>query len=157
VLFLPKEEGGQGLVHLPSRHATFRLQFIQKFLTGPVDLWRKMTKRILQSVDGLGLDAALFLMDAKQLQLAGVPRFYCELFKVWGLLDVCRLEETNSLYWLLEEPLIKGARMDIASENVLGLTQILCASKTVALRHIVNVAGPEMSDINAVATLLGQR
>jgi len=61
------------------------------------------------------------------------------------------------LYWLLEEPLIKGARMDIASENVLGLTQILCASKTVALRHIVNVAGPEMSDINAVATLLGQR
>jgi len=61
VLFLPKEEGGQGLVHLPSRHATFRLQFIQKFLTGPVDLvWRKMTKMILHSVDGLGLDAALF-------------------------------------------------------------------------------------------------
>lgn len=41
VLFLPKEEGGQGLVHLASRTAAFRLQFAQRFLTGPVDLvWR---------------------------------------------------------------------------------------------------------------------
>lgn len=73
VLFLPKEEGGQGLVHLPSRHATFRLQFIQKFLTGPVDLvWRKVAKINLHTVDGLGLDAALFLMDVKQLRLAGL-------------------------------------------------------------------------------------
>ncbi len=30
VLFLPKEEGGHGLVHLQSRIATFRLQFVQK-------------------------------------------------------------------------------------------------------------------------------
>ncbi|XP_056256715.1 uncharacterized protein LOC130184701 [Seriola aureovittata] len=41
VLFLPKEEGGQGLVHLASRGAAFRLQFIQRLLTGPTDLvWR---------------------------------------------------------------------------------------------------------------------
>ncbi len=86
VLFLPKEEGGQGLVHLPSRHATFRLQFIQRFLTGPMDLvWRKMTEVILHTVDGLGLDAGLFLIDVKQLRLAGLPQFYCGLFKVWGL------------------------------------------------------------------------
>lgn len=30
-------------------------------------------------------------------------------------------------------------------------------TKPVTLKDIVNVAGPEMSDINAVATLLGQR
>ncbi len=30
VLYLPKEEGGQGLVHLQSRTAAFRLQFIQR-------------------------------------------------------------------------------------------------------------------------------
>lgn len=42
MLFLPVEEGGQGLVSLLSRHAAFRLQFIQKFLTGSVDeLWRE--------------------------------------------------------------------------------------------------------------------
>ncbi|KAI3351100.1 hypothetical protein L3Q82_005669 [Scortum barcoo] len=37
VLFLPKEEGGQGLVHLASRCAAFRLQFIQRIWCG--DLW----------------------------------------------------------------------------------------------------------------------
>lgn len=31
VLYLPKEGWGQGLVHLASRGATFRLQFIQRF------------------------------------------------------------------------------------------------------------------------------
>jgi len=40
-----------------------------------------MAKTILHTVDVLGLDAVLFLMDAKPLRLAGV-----ELFKVWGLL-----------------------------------------------------------------------
>ncbi|KAK3574674.1 hypothetical protein QTP86_011585 [Hemibagrus guttatus] len=35
VLHLPKEEGGQGLVQLSSRAAAFRLQFIQRLLTGP--------------------------------------------------------------------------------------------------------------------------
>lgn len=126
VLFLPREEGGQDLVHLPSRHATFHLQFIQKFLTGPVDLvLRKMAKIILHTVDGLGPDDALFLLDAKQLCLAGVPQIYSGLFKVWQLLKVCRLEATNSLYWLLQELRIKGARLDVAGENVPGLTQIL--------------------------------
>ncbi|KAK3542693.1 hypothetical protein QTP86_033188 [Hemibagrus guttatus] len=38
VLHLPKEEGGQGLVQLSSRAAAFRLQFIQRLLTGPRDL-----------------------------------------------------------------------------------------------------------------------
>ncbi len=37
VLFLPKEEGGQGLIHLQSRMATFRLQRIQRLLVGSVD------------------------------------------------------------------------------------------------------------------------
>ncbi|KAK3557986.1 hypothetical protein QTP86_005623 [Hemibagrus guttatus] len=37
VLHLPKEEGGQGLVQLASRTAAFRLQFLQRLLTGPKD------------------------------------------------------------------------------------------------------------------------
>ncbi|KAI3376771.1 hypothetical protein L3Q82_000367 [Scortum barcoo] len=52
VLFLPKEEGGQGLVHLASRGAAFRLQFIQRLLYGPQDLvWRPLAQLTLRSVD----------------------------------------------------------------------------------------------------------
>ena len=66
VLFLTREEGGQGLVHLASRTATFRLQFLQKYLTGPADLvWRDVASCILRHADYLGLDAALFLIDSK--------------------------------------------------------------------------------------------
>ncbi len=40
---------------------------------------------------------------------------------------------------------------------MLGLTQILCSSRTVQLKHIVNVAGTELNNVDAVANLLGQR
>uniref|UniRef100_A0A8C5D1K3 Reverse transcriptase domain-containing protein n=1 Tax=Gouania willdenowi TaxID=441366 RepID=A0A8C5D1K3_GOUWI len=69
VLFLTRGEGGQGLIHLASRTATFRLQFLQKYLTGPSDLvWRDGASCILRRADFLGLDAALFLIDSKLLK-----------------------------------------------------------------------------------------
>lgn len=40
---------------------------------------------------------------------------------------------------------------------MLGLTQILCSSRTVPLKHIVDVAGTELNNVDAVANLLGQR
>ncbi|KAK3514023.1 hypothetical protein QTP70_001303 [Hemibagrus guttatus] len=81
VLHLPKEEGGQGLVQLSSRAAAFRLQFIQRLLTGPRDLvWRAAASGLLHTVKGLGLDRALFLMDTKMLDISGLPMFYRGLF-----------------------------------------------------------------------------
>ncbi|KAK3509384.1 hypothetical protein QTP70_032402, partial [Hemibagrus guttatus] len=48
VLHLPKEEGGQGLVQLASRTAAFRLQFLQRLLTGPKDvIWRPVAHGLL--------------------------------------------------------------------------------------------------------------
>ncbi|KAJ4926953.1 hypothetical protein JOQ06_014695 [Pogonophryne albipinna] len=59
-LYLPKEEGGQGLVHLESRAAAFKLQFLQRYLTGNDDVvWRPVASTILRGVAGLGLDALL--------------------------------------------------------------------------------------------------
>ncbi|KAI4888926.1 hypothetical protein NFI96_005927 [Prochilodus magdalenae] len=157
VLFLPRE-GGPGLVHLASRLATFRLQFVQKFLTGSTDLvWRGVACTILRRIDGLGLDTGLFLMDYKQLHLSGVSPFYRGLFKVWGLFKSRRMEDSTSLFWLLEEPLIKGARLDVAGDDAPGLTRVLCASRTVKLQNLVDVSGPGLDDIQAVASLLGQR
>lgn len=155
ILFLPVEEGGQGLVSLVSRHATFRLQFIQKFLTNPVDVvWRNIAKIILQRVDGLRLDNALFLVDTKKLHMNGLSNFYQRLFKIWGSFNIRRLENTDSLFWLLEEPLVMGARLDI-TEQAPSLHQRLCDTKTVKLGHLLKVAGPELNDSTAVASLLG--
>lgn len=47
VLFLLREEGGQDLVHLASRAAAFRVQFAQRYLTGPSELvWREVASCI---------------------------------------------------------------------------------------------------------------
>lgn len=35
ILYLPKEEGCQGLIHLASRGAVFHLKFIQRLLSRP--------------------------------------------------------------------------------------------------------------------------
>ena len=78
VLFMPKEEGEHGLVHLASRGAAFRLRFLQSFLTGPADLvWRPVARALLECCGGLGLAESLFLMDQKGLQLNNLSGFYC--------------------------------------------------------------------------------
>ena len=77
VMSLPREEGGQGLIHLASRIATFRIQFVQRFLTGPGDLvWRELASCMFRRVSNLGLDAALFLIDFNFIKASGLPPFY---------------------------------------------------------------------------------
>ncbi|KAK3565577.1 hypothetical protein QTP86_012694, partial [Hemibagrus guttatus] len=57
ILYLPKEESGQGLIHLSSRTGGFCLCFVQKLLTGPENLsWRAAANGILHTVGGWGLD-----------------------------------------------------------------------------------------------------
>jgi hypothetical protein len=99
VLFLSREEGGQGLIHLASRTATFRIQFLQKFLSGPRDLvWRNVASCILRRVSNLGLDTALFLTDSKFLKLSGLPPFYQGVFKSWALFNHKTCQEAYSLW-----------------------------------------------------------
>ncbi|KAI3355854.1 hypothetical protein L3Q82_004224 [Scortum barcoo] len=96
ILFLPKEEGGQGLVHLASRGAAFRLQFLQRLLTGPADLvWRRLSCCILQRCGGLRLGPALFLMDCRGLDTSSLPAFYRSVFSVWILLRKQRREQAG--------------------------------------------------------------
>lgn len=84
VLFLPREDGGQGLVHLASRGAAFRFQFFQRLLTGPQDLvWRSVSCCILQQLGHMGLD--LSVSDGhKQAELFTSSTFLQECFFCMG-------------------------------------------------------------------------
>lgn len=50
--YLPREEEGQGQeIHLAPRTATFRIQFVQRFFTGVVDLaWTDVDRCVLRQV-----------------------------------------------------------------------------------------------------------
>ncbi|KAJ3592180.1 hypothetical protein NHX12_007308, partial [Muraenolepis orangiensis] len=62
--------------------------------------------------------------------------------------------------WLLpqmsfKEPLIHKARLDVSSSEMPGLTVALCRSKTLCLQQLVDAVGPELSDAQALGSLLG--
>ncbi|KAK3544078.1 hypothetical protein QTP86_001147 [Hemibagrus guttatus] len=157
VIHLPKEEGGQGLVQLSSRAAAFRLQFIQRLLTGPRDLvWRAAASGLLRTVKGLGLDRALFLMDTKMLDISGLPMFYRGLFKIWNIFKK-QNKGCQTVHWLLEEPLVYGGRLDISGVTVPALSRTLVSSGIVTLRELVNVAGSDLSRAEDLAARMGLR
>ena len=158
VLFLPKDEGGQGLINLISRQATYRLQFVQKLLRGPGDLvWRPLALAMLRRVNGMMIDNALFLMDHKRLDLNELSSFYQSCFKVFGLFRQRWSAPATSLHWLLEEPVTLGARFDLCGEDTPGLTNILCACNCFQLRNVVEKAGNDLKNARALASALGVR
>ena len=114
-----------------------------------------MASCILRRADYLGLDAALFLIDSKLLKLSGLPPFYQGVFKSWALFNCKRCPKADSLYWLLREPLIHGAKLDISSSVTPGLMVALLKAKTVCLQQLVDAVGPALSDTQALGSLLG--
>lgn len=93
VRFLPKEEGGQGLVHLASRGAAFRLRFCQRLLGPDNIVWTVLARCILKHFNGLGMDFNLFLMDNNtQFKRSSLPSFYKSVFNVWTLLRKRKME-----------------------------------------------------------------
>lgn len=153
VLFLPKDEGGHGLVHLQSRVATFRLQFIQKLLNGSVEFkWCSVAYVILHNLEKLGLDKTLFLLDPVKLDTSGLPVFYRNLFKVWSLFVFKKADNSESLHWLLEEPLVHGSRLDLSASGLYpGLNKALIDSKITTLGQLLEISGHDFMNGEATA------
>jgi len=101
---LSKEEGGQALMNLHIKTAAFCVQFIQRLLPGSSGFgWR---------VGRLRMDESLFFLDPLKLDASNMPILYRNLFKVWILFNQQRC--MKSLFWLLNEPIIHGARLDVS-------------------------------------------
>ncbi|KAI3358868.1 hypothetical protein L3Q82_015262 [Scortum barcoo] len=156
--FRPERRGDRASSTWPAEPLPSGFQFVQKYLTGPADLvWRDVASCILRRANDLGLDAALFLTDCKFLKLSGLPPFYQGVFKSWALFDKKRCQKSASLYWLLKEPLIHGARLDITVSGITpGLTVALRGSGTLCLQQLVDAVGPALSDAVALGSLLGR-
>ncbi|KAK3539626.1 hypothetical protein QTP70_011045 [Hemibagrus guttatus] len=87
VLHLPKEEGGQGLVQLSSRAAAFRLQFIQRLLTGPRDLnYFRDTWNIFDFITVLGSITEIVVDQ----QSASFNMSFLKLFRAARLIKLLR-------------------------------------------------------------------
>lgn len=157
VLYLLKEEGGQGIVDLKSRKAAFRLQFVQKFLYKSNLSWTGLTFCLLSKVGGWGFGKNLFWMDCTKFDLRFISPFYESVRKIWALVQAKRSLPYESLYWFLEEPLINGARLDLCDDTTPWLKQVLTNAKIVKMKSLMEVAGKTLDNYTALAQKLGMR
>lgn len=103
------------------------------------------------------MDTSLFLLDPLKLDASNMPIFYRNLFKVWSLFDHQRTPCTKSIFWLLNEPIVYGARLDISAvgHSFPGLNNILCKARITTLRLLLNVVGPNFTNIDETTSHLG--
>ncbi len=92
------------------------------------------------------------------MDLPVFPSFYESLFKVWSLFHIQKSENPYSLYWLLEEPLILGARLDATdNSSFFHWGSKLKESKVIILRQLLDLAGENLDNAEMVANFLGTR
>nr|BAC82606.1 pol-like protein [Takifugu rubripes] len=155
VLFLPKEEGGQGLVHLASKRAVFRLQFIQRLLYGPNDLvWRPLARLTLQRIKGLGLQESAFLMELKNVSMSSLPSFYQGLFRTWKLLWKQRANHQSS-FW--GETVSHGSLLSPPSWAGATVAEALCTAGVATLGALREATGPDLKETTELQVRLGWR
>lgn len=80
-----------------------------------------MAKTVLQKTGRLGLDLIL-------------------LYRCWASSSFGTVEPTTFLHWLLEDPLIHGARLECTLFP--GFSSLLTAAGCIHLKHLVHLAGP---------------
>ena len=96
---MPKEEGRQGLVHLASRKAAFRLHFLQSIFYGPQNLsWKQVAEFIFGHVGNLGFGKTLFTLDCSSFSLNCLSPFYVSVVKRGRLMETGRLGPNTYLY-----------------------------------------------------------
>ncbi|KAI4871400.1 hypothetical protein NFI96_009402 [Prochilodus magdalenae] len=105
VLYLPVQEGGQGLMDIRSRVATLRLQATQRLLYGDHLSWMAVACALLRVAGRLGLDRHLFSLRLETVDLGGLTSFYLATIEAWQLFSFARSIGAGPSLWTFEEPL----------------------------------------------------
>ena len=120
-LYLPVEEGEQGLVHVRSIVISFRLQTVQRLLYQCVLRCQETAEQLLQRVRQLGYNKQLFLVRLDEVELTGLSSFYT------SVLEALRHTKDSAVSpgrWLLEEPLLHN---NLITSQTLSSSSLRCA------------------------------
>lgn len=156
VLYLPVQEGGQGLIDVLSRVAVLRLQTLQRLLYGERRSWMEVACVFLRAVGRLGLDKHLFSLQLKLVDLQGLPPFYSAVVEAWGLFSISRDCATPSA-WTFDESLFFNPAfpsLDQISGTVRGRLLERGISKLCHLRRGVDwVSAEELAEMAEIRSV----
>ncbi|KAJ3611229.1 hypothetical protein NHX12_021245, partial [Muraenolepis orangiensis] len=104
-LYLPLTEGGQGLICIQSKIASFRLRTVSRLLYDCGPSWLNFGKLLLRSVGRFGYHKQLFLLNPEELDLSGLTPFYTSVLQAWHTFKFTRATSEMPGMWVFEEPL----------------------------------------------------
>ncbi|CAF89551.1 unnamed protein product, partial [Tetraodon nigroviridis] len=77
------------------------------------------------------------------------------VFKVWGTLLKKRQEQADSAYWLQQEPVLWGTKLDMPNQMKETITRRMRTTRIANLGQVVVLTGPRMDDPSGLAAQLG--
>uniref|UniRef100_A0A671WHQ0 Reverse transcriptase domain-containing protein n=1 Tax=Sparus aurata TaxID=8175 RepID=A0A671WHQ0_SPAAU len=104
-LYLPVAEGGQGLINISAKVASFRLWTAQKLLYNCTPSWCDTARPLLRRAGRLGYDKQLFLLKLEDVDISGLTPFYTSVLQAWQVFKIERNKKETRGMWLFEEPL----------------------------------------------------
>lgn len=153
-LYLPVEEGGQGLVDIRSKIMSFRLQTAQRLLYQCGLRWQETAEQLLRRVSHLGYSIQLFLLRRGEVDLTGLTPFYTSVLEAWQGLEHTRDSGASPGMWLLEEPLLYNSFITpqiLSSSLRLALQKAGC----VKVGHLLVVQDPGQTGEGGPCILAG--
>lgn len=95
-------------------------------------------------------------LDPQRLKLCDCPVFYRNLFQVWSLFSTTKESSALSLFWLLQEPLVLGSRLDLSHGMSFAISESSLRNvKVTTIGQLLEIAGPGFNNVTATAERLG--
>lgn len=153
VLYLPIQEGGQGLVDIKARIMAFRLKAVQRLLYNKDFAWMNTALALLRKAGGMGLDKHLFLMNLQESELVDLTPFYKSVLEAWKVFSVARQPDLLAGPWLLEEPLFLNSFLPTHLLSSECLRSRLLAAGYTKLGHVLSSSTEEICQRTGMKSL----
>uniref|UniRef100_A0A8D3BRM1 Reverse transcriptase domain-containing protein n=1 Tax=Scophthalmus maximus TaxID=52904 RepID=A0A8D3BRM1_SCOMX len=156
-LYLPVAEGGQGLINIQARIASFRLQSAQKLLFNCVPRWCDTARLLLRRAGRLGYDKHLFLLQLGDVDLTGLTPFYSSVLEAWQIFQVTRnVNETPGL-WVFEEPLFFSNFLRTRTLQSASLRANLREAGCTKLGHLMRMTAASVNRLRETSNITSAR
>ncbi|KAJ3606503.1 hypothetical protein NHX12_026024 [Muraenolepis orangiensis] len=113
-----------------------------------------LIRDVLEVSSSLDINTGLISLDQEKAFDRVEHSFLWKVMEKFGF-SAGFIAKIKVLYNKIESVLKFNARLDVSSSETPGLTVALCRSKTLCLQQLVDAVGPELSDAQALGSLLG--
>ncbi|MBN3292183.1 YTX2 protein, partial [Polypterus senegalus] len=111
VLFQPLDEGGQCIIDVFGRVAAFRLQTLQELLyPSEHQPWMDFAQHFFDHIENLKFGKTLLLCQVNKFDMSDILDFYKSLCRAWQMVTIKGDEDSLSLFWVLEEPIVNNVK-----------------------------------------------